>query len=311
MTATEHSGHSKNCEQAEKPPCDCKCGGAEHGWQGALTIAAASSNGELLRLKREADQAWSQATRSRTGQRKPGPQTSAGQHAAIKSFIAEVIRWLRRDRNLQGAAKQLGEPFRVSRDTDPDAPRRHPTSDEEEKRFVETHVIPELRKEFGDKRINDFQEKAGKVHFWCELLAQTAHALDEFRGQYNRAKKAVVAVLTSDGEQRPDCWASLLPEQDVIKRAVELVFKHLPRVATGGIAIQDAFRLIWPARVLAVLMCREPRRHPAVREYCVKPIVQYGTAEIRDSVKDRLRQAFPLDWPGPSGPDEDIPKDSA
>jgi hypothetical protein len=159
-------------------------------------------------------------------------------------------------------------------------------------------VIPKLRKEFGDQRIKTFQKQAGKVHFWCELLAQTAHALSEFKGQYNRAKQAVIAVLTRDGEQRPDGWTYLLSEQEVIERAVELVFEHLPRIATGGIAIHDAFKLIWPARVLAVLMCREPRRHPAVREYCVKPIVQHGTAEIRERVKDRLRQAFPVEWPG-------------
>ncbi|MCO5972890.1 hypothetical protein [Actinoallomurus soli] len=300
----ERSGHSTNCEKAEKPPCACQCGGAEHGWQGAIAIAAAPSDRDLLRLEREADQAWSQAERRRTDQRKPGPQTSAGRQAAIKAFVAEVIRWLRRDPNLRQATKQLGEPFRISRDTDPDGLRRRLTAEQEE-RFVEAHVIPGLRKEFGDQRIKDFQRKAGTAHFWCELLAQTAHALDEFRGRYNQARRAVAAVLTSAGERRPDGWTALLSEKDVIERAVELVFKHLPRVATGGIAVQDAFNLIWPARILAVLMCREPRRHPAVREYCVKPIVRYGAAEIQARVKDRLRQAFPLDWPELSGPDED------
>ncbi|WP_329250432.1 hypothetical protein OG417_05040 [Actinoallomurus sp. NBC_01490] len=291
---TKRSGHSKNCEQAGKPPCACRCGGAEHGWQEALAIAAASSERELVRFEREADQAWKPPERGRTGQRRNWPQTSAGQQAAIKIFIAGVIRWLRRDPNLREATEQLGEPFRISRDIDPDNPRRRPTAEEEE-RFVEGHVIPGLRKKFGDQRINDFQKEAGKAHFWCELLAQTAHALDEFRGQYNRAKKAVVAALTGNGGQHPDGWALLLPYQDVIERAVELVFKHLPRVATGGISVEGAFRLIWPARVLAVLMCREPRRHRAVREYCVKPIVNYGTAQIKEDVKKRLRLAF--DWP--------------
>jgi hypothetical protein len=301
---TERIGHSTNCERAEKPPCACQCGGAEHGWQGALAIAAASSDRELLRFEREADQAWKQVEPRRTGQRKPGPQTSAGQQAAIKTFVAEVIRWLRRDRNLCEATRQLGEPFRISRDTDPDARRRRLTAEEEEQ-FVEAHVIPRLRKEFGDQRIKDFQKKAGQAHFWCELLAQTAHALDKFRGRYDRARKAVVAVLTSAGERRPDGWTALLAEKEVIERAVDLVFKHLPRVATGSITVEDAFRLIWPARVMAVLMCREPRRHSAVCDYCVKPIVRYGAAEIRKRVKDRLRQAFPLDWPGPPSPEED------
>jgi hypothetical protein len=290
---TERRGHSTNCETAERPPCACQCGGAEHGWQGALAIAAASSERSLRRLDREADQAWAKATRDRGGRHKAGAQTAAGRQAAIKTAVAEVIRWLRHDRDMYERTKQLGEPFRISHDVGPDG--RGPTA-EEEKRFVEAHVIPTLRNEFGDRRIKEFQKKAGAVHFWCELLAQTAHALDEFRGRYAKAKKAVAAVLTSVDERRPDGWGGLLPEQDVVRRAVDLVFEHLPRAATGGIAVEDALRLIWPARVLAVLMCREPRRHRAVREYCVRPIVQYGRAEVRERVKERLQDAFPLDW---------------
>jgi hypothetical protein len=97
----------------------------------------------------------------------------------------------------------------------------------------------------------------------------------------------------------------------VIEKAVELVFKHLPRIATGGISVEGGLRLIWPARVLAVLMCREPRRHRAVREYCVKPIVEKGTARIKEEVKGRLRQAFPLEWPGSSVSNGDTPGDLA
>ncbi|MFC5753331.1 hypothetical protein [Actinomadura rugatobispora] len=311
MTTIERTGHSKNCERAEKPPCACECGGAEHGWQGALTIAAASSDRDLRELEQKADKAWDavlkRAERPGTGRGKPGPQTADGQRAAIKGFVAEVVRWLRRDQNIYGATKQFGEPFRISRDKDPDDSRRRPTPEEHE-RFVEAHVIPRLRRELGDRRLDAFQEEARKAHFWCELLAQTAHALDEFQDRYMQAKQAVIAVLlSSDDGERPDGWASLLPEHVVIRRAVELVFEHLPRAATGGITADDAFRLIWPARVLAVLMCREPRRHPAVREYCVKPIVEYGAAEIREQVKDRLRQAFPLEWPAPSATDPGVP----
>jgi hypothetical protein len=293
---TERSGHSSRCEQAEKPPCACECGGAEHGWQHALAIASAPTDGDLFKFARESDHAWERAKRQHPGQHKPGPQTAEGQQAAIKSFIADVIRWLRRDRKLHGFTKELGEPFRISRDSDPDNPRRRPTA-EEDNRFVEEHVIPGLREEFGSRRIKEFQKEAVKAHFWCELLAQTAHALDEFRGHYDRAKRAVVAVLTSNSEKRLGGWVSFLSSyQHVIEKAVALLFNHLPRIATGGIFVEDGLRLIWPARVLAVLMCREPRRHRAVREYCVEPILKCGKAEIKEEVKERLRQAFPLDW---------------
>ncbi|MFB4315253.1 hypothetical protein [Actinomadura sp. 21ATH] len=298
------TGHSKGCEKAEKPPCACACGGAEHGWQEGLAIAAAPSDAPLREFAQAADQAWDQAAKeaadSTARRRKPWQQKEKGQQAAVRAFVADVVRWLRRDQDLYGAAERLGEPFRISRDKDPEDPRRRFTPEEDE-RFVESHVIPRLRREFGDQRIDAFQQHARNAHFWCELLAQTARALDEFRTRYDQAKQAVVTALTSIGEQRPDGWAALLPERVVIRRAVELVFEQLPRAATGGVAVEDAFRLVWPARVLAVLMCREPRRHPAVLEYCVKPITREGSAQVREQVKDRLRQAFPATWPAPPG----------
>ncbi|MWA04951.1 hypothetical protein F8568_032220 [Actinomadura sp. LD22] len=300
MTSVERTGHSTNCEQAEKPPCACACGGAEHGWQGALSIAAASSPTGLDRFRRAADKAWEQATRARPGQRKPGGETAEGQHAAIKSFIADVIKWLRCDQSLRDDTKRLGEPFRISRDRDPDKPRRKPTP-EEEREFIEKHVIPRLRDEYDEAKINAFQKQAAKVHFWCELLAQTAHALSESKRICDEAKSAVVAALTRDDDQHLDGWAKLLKERVVIERAVSLVFEQLPRLVTGGVAVGDVFRLIWPVRVLAVLMCREPRRHWAVRRYCIEPIVEHGSAEIRQKVKDRLREAFPADWPAADG----------
>ncbi|WP_157964007.1 hypothetical protein [Actinocorallia populi] len=310
MPTTERTGHSKSCERAEKSPCACSCGSAEHGWQHALAIAAATSDNALRELDQKADEAWATVVGrpgdSASVRGKPKPQTADGQRAAIKTFVAAVIRWLRRDRNLYETTKRLGEPFRISRDRDPDDPRRRPTAEEHD-RFVEDHVIPRLRREFGDQRINALQQQAPQVHFWCELLAQTAHALDECGGRYDQVKQAVVLVLTSKDEQHPDGWAALLPEQEIMERAVELVCEHLQRIATGGVAAEDVFRLAWPIRVLAALMCREPRRHPAVREYCVKPIVGYGAAEIREQAKDRLRQAFPFEWTTPSAADEGMP----
>ncbi|MFC6882513.1 MULTISPECIES: hypothetical protein [Actinomadura] len=196
------------------------------------------------------------------------------------------------------ATKQVGEPFRVSRDKNPDIPLRPPTHKDHE-RFVEDHVIPRLRREFGDRSIDAFQAKARAAHFWCELLAQTANALHMFKERYEQAQEAVVRALTRDDEQRPDGWTALLAEEAVIKRAVALVFEHLPRIVTGGFVAEDVFPLVWPVRALAVLMCREPRRHEAVRVYCVNPIVEYGSAEIREQVKERLRQAFPFDWTAP------------
>lgn len=295
------TGHNTNCAKARTPPCACSCGGAEHGWQGALAIAADPSDEDLCKLTREAEDAWyagkRKAENSSTNPRKPWPQTKDGQLAAILSFVADVVRWLRRDRNMYRATDELGEPFCISRKA-PDDPRRGPTQ-EEHQQFVESHIIPRLRCQFDDPRIDAFQAKARAAHFWCELLAQTAKALKKYNDQYDRAQQAVVSALISAGEERPDGWTAFLQEADVIRRAVDLVFDYLPPLATGGLVTNDVSSLLWPVRVLAVLMCREPRRHRAVLEYCVEPITEHGPAEIRKQVKERLREAFPLHWPPP------------
>lgn len=105
-------------------------------------------------------------------------------------------------------------------------------------------MIAQLRQEFTDSRIDAFQALAGKVHFWCELLAQVAHTLDEIQGRYDQAKKMVIEAMTSVAEHQPPGWTALLGERIVIERAVELVLEHLPRIATGGIGPADAFHLI-------------------------------------------------------------------
>ena len=299
MPTTERTGHSKSCERAERPPCTCSCGGGEHGWQGALAIASASSEEPLRNFARKADEGWAavvgQGENTPSGRSKPPAQTAAGQQAAVKTFVAAVIRWLRDDQDLYETTEQLGDPFRISRDKDPDDPRRRPTAEEHD-RFVEGHVIPRLRREFGDQRIDAFQRQAARTHFWCELLAQTARVLHECGERYDQVKERVVSVLTSRDEQHPDGWSALLPEQEIMERAVELVWTHLQRIA-AGLALEDVFRLARPIRVLAVLMCREPRRHPAVLEHCIKPIIGHTAAELWEQAKDRLRQAFPFTWP--------------
>lgn len=306
MPPIERTGHSRRCERAERPPCVCSCGGAEHGWQGALAIAAAPSDELLRRAERKTEEDWAAAVgrgeNTARGRGGPKARTAAGQHAAVKTFVVEVIRRLRDDRALYEATERLGQSFRISRDKDPDDPRRRLTAEEHE-RFIESRVILRLRREFGDQRIDAFQKQAAQTHFWCELLAQTARVLHECAEHYGQAKEMVLSALTGQDEPHPDGWPALLPEREIMERAVELVWTHLQRIA-AGLALEDVFRLTGPIRVLAVLMCREPRRHPAVLEHCIKPIIGYA-AGIWERAKTRLSQAFPSLWPPP---DETAPE---
>ncbi|MEV5831043.1 hypothetical protein AB0L25_36305 [Spirillospora sp. NPDC052242] len=62
----------------------------------------------------------------------------------------------------------------------------------------------------------------------------------------------------------------------------------------------DVRQLLWPIRVIAVLMCPDATHHPAVREHCWEPIVRHAGAEVRAAVSERLTQVFPKDpWFAP------------
>jgi hypothetical protein len=55
----------------------------------------------------------------------------------------------------------------------------------------------------------------------------------------------------------------------------------------------DLEPLLWPVRVITVLMCPDASKHWAVREHCWEPIVRHGKAAVRQEVRTRLTEAFP------------------
>jgi hypothetical protein len=292
--------HSINCENATQPKCVCKgCGGAEHGWPGAVRIASDPSGRKLTELVRAADKQWEGLARIRDA---GGEPTGKARRAAIKGALAAVTAWLHRDGDLRGQLEAIGEPLHRKpqderRDGGGRRPRRRPRTPEEEREFVEAHVLPRLVKEFGTSRVAEFQARAVEAHFWCELFAQTVRALDEYRGLYEGAKRFVVDALTAGNAPHSPLWASILPYQHMVHWAVDLVFELLPRAA-GLPATEDVFELIWPTRVLACLMCKDPSEHPAVREYCLNPILRWGQARVREEVRQRMGWTFPDEWPG-------------
>jgi hypothetical protein len=154
--------------------------------------------------------------------------------------------------------------------------------------------------------MEEFQRWAGGVHFWCELLAQMACVLAQYEKVRGRMFRIVEDALHQQHEQ-------LLPDglrrAGAIESAVHWAWRHVLAsiVAASGVgslaallASGDAQRLLWPIRVVAVLMCPDASRHPTVRQHCWEPIVRLARAEVRDIVRERLTLVFPEDpWFAP------------
>ncbi|TYK43092.1 hypothetical protein [Actinomadura decatromicini] len=202
--------------------------------------------------------------------------------AAIGCAKADVVHWLHRDRRLLDCARTAQE---LSFEDTPDEPTQGMVL-----RRVADHLGPQLMAEF--------QQWARRTHFWCELLAQMAYALAQYEKVRGRIFRMVENTLLQQDEQPvPDA----LRHAGAIGSAVQWSWRYVLAsvVAASGagslatlLAGGDVQRLLWPIRVIAVLMCPDAARHAAVREHCWEPIVRLARAEVRDTVRERLTRAF-------------------
>ncbi|WP_433332396.1 hypothetical protein [Spirillospora sp. CA-294931] len=265
--------HNHSCAQAKRPGCECECGGAMHGCQGAFAIAEAS-NEDVQAYLAQQEKDWT--TRPSGVNRK---------QAAVGCARADVVHWLHRDRELLKRARTAEE-----------------TAFEDNLGWHwQGLVLRGLTQHLGPQRIQEFQEWARQTHFWCELLAQMAWAVTQYEKLRGQMFRMVEDVLS----QR-DTLA--LPEKlrhaEAIGVAAQLAWRYVLAsiVAVSGagtlatlLAGGDVELLVWPIRVIAVLMCPDASRHPAVRRHCWEPIIRHGDAEVRQVVRNRLAEVFPDD----------------
>jgi hypothetical protein len=210
--------------------------------------------------------------------------------AVIGCAQADVIYWLHRDRELLECANAAQA---VTFEDDTEAP-------------TQGMVLRRVTEHLGLHRMEDFQKWAGETHFWCELLAQMACALAQYESVRGRMFRMVEDVLRDRDER---ALPAGLRHAGAIGSAVHWAWRYLLAsvAAASGVgslatllASGDLQRLLWPIRVIAVLMCPDASRHQAVREHCWEPIVRLARAEIRDTVRERLTQVFTDDpWFAP------------
>jgi hypothetical protein len=265
--------HNRQCAEARKPGCECACGGASHGCQGAFQIADGPLGGVLSYVE-EREKDWDA---------RPSDLT-LGQ-AAIGCAQADVVYWLHRDHELLRCA------------------RAAQTEAFEDGRGAPAHglVLRDVAAHLGPQRMEEFQTWARGVHFWCELLAQMAWAL----AQYEKVRTRIFRMTEDVLHQRFEAdLPHRLHQAGAIASAANWAWRRvLPGIVgalhSGTLATLlaggDAHRLLWPVRVVAVLMCPDASRHPAVRQHCWEPIVRLARAEVRGAVRERLGEAFPQD----------------
>ncbi|QYN25605.1 hypothetical protein [Amycolatopsis sp. DSM 110486] len=127
-------------------------------------------------------------------------------------------------------------------------------------------------------------------HFWCDLLAQFAHLIDEgVKAVDGIPDRATNLILASRKAHR-----RLPLEEIVVKTAVKSMWNLLQPLAPPLAALNGFKKLLPVVRVLAVLICKSPERHEAVVTYCVDPL----TKSLTDAVKKRLLKTLSGWLPG-------------
>jgi hypothetical protein len=133
-------------------------------------------------------------------------------------------------------------------------------------------------------------------HAVCSVLAAMADALDHLnRLVPELVEDAVRAQLLARG-------ATEL-RAEIGGKAAKVIADKLQTALTGGV-ITDRVEAL---RYAAIAACPDPERHPAVREYCEKPIAkEFLTTEVRAvleaMVPDRSPPTGPRSpWPPPTG----------
>ncbi|GLW63406.1 hypothetical protein Arub01_16500 [Actinomadura rubrobrunea] len=275
-------GHNSRCAEATRPGCRCTgCGGAQHGWQGTFTIAAEPTGRRAREFADDREKDW---------QNKPKSLTVA--QAAVGCALADIVGWLHREKALLEGAQEVTRPFDRRKD-DPERGR----------------LLREIENRLGPDRTKMFQGWAVDVHFWCELLAQAAHALESLRRVYRHGLQAVDVLLARARETAERLVLQVVDEhlgqppglgrqevQTVIRLATGSLFETLPLAVRGALGADAIFEFIWPVRVLAVVMCKDPSKHEAVCQYCLDPICVFTRAKVRTEVRDRLLENLKREW---------------
>lgn len=252
--------HNWSCANAKLHECHCGgCGGAEHGWRGRLVRAREWSPEERRSLRVSVEVEWDR-NRPRTPKSRPNKKRRA---AAAELAVADVVDWLAEHPEKIGYIELVGD-------------------------LMAKDVSEELEWELGKAKWKGVKRSLAD-HFWCDLLAALAMALEEFKKITDRIPEYIEQVIL---ESRAMEKRSVI-DKWLVRLAVRTVWNLIKRLPIFG-QVDELLRAI---RILAILLCPAPEDHPAVHHHCIVPLVGEGAREVISGVtKRRLEEIFSEDW---------------
>lgn len=299
-------GHYPQCERAQSRQCKCTmCWGTQHGWKDAVKLARQPDPAGRNQLRSDVDDAWRAAfVGKRNANQRPSTKISYPKKiAGIDSGLADLIDWLARDfatGKHSASQRTRPQPRQAATHTTPDGgsnlASEGPRPSPEEAIVVQVEKLGSVLAEEVLKDIERAYQRpvpptvkvALADHFWCDLLAQLAHVIDDgiklFDKVPDRVTELIMKSRTKDGR--------LPVEELVVKIAVKSVWKYIQNLTLFGWVVQVR-RFVPIVRILAVLICKAPERHQAVVKYCLDPLGDQLTSETKNRLVKVLREWLP------------------
>lgn len=270
-------GHTSSCETARTHTCVCPCGNARHG---AILIRGIASSDQADRDKaigRAEPRRWRhlpEATRRTTVN-----STVSDRHPAVTGVVSELV-------------ITLIEQIRDDREIDAIE-------------SLASHVSYEIGEELERHLDGGGPDHRGTRHLWCVVMATICRVYDQgFDLVHATVDKAVEEVMDDLGQDISVEQGDASKPRDIYQRkrivvsAFELAeytfLEALVKKAVG--AITTAIRAIGEEtvfkhlRLIGVIMCPDPDRHPDVVRHCVWPFVSGPLAGmVDDSIAAEMR----------------------
>src|SRR5207302_5532096 len=112
------------------------------------------------------------------------------------------------------------------------------------------NVVNEIEEEYG-RNIPDYARRAMADHFWCELLAQIAHAVDDGLNVVDSVPERISELII--GSRKDEKRLPL--KRFFVESAVKNVWKYIQRLSFAGLLAKGRAVLL-VLMILATFMCK-------------------------------------------------------
>lgn len=255
--------HTANCGRAKRHNCQCSgCMGAQHGWPGCLEMARGTSEVSLGQRRDEVDHVWNHAKPQ--SKRSGGRSTKVQKESATDSVVVDLADWLGHHLTTADQVQAIAE--KISKE-----------------------VVAELDGSFDASHRTRRRREIAQSHFWCDILAGMAEALNEVQKEINKVVDLVPNLVVS----------AIGPHsaigQATVRLAVDKTWEQIKELdfVKAALGVADLSEPIRAIRMLAVMICPAPERHEAVVKHCVHPLVG---EQVSTMTKHRLESALPDEW---------------